>query len=514
MAKLHDLLTGPLFAVGTPGMRLQLSLPEVLARLAEPKNDAGTGFLALQPHQEHPFHSFLVLLAAQVLHEQHQSTPPIEAEFWLRGLLALTRGKDEPWHLVVDDLEQPAFLQAPPKEKSLAKWKELGTEPDAIDILVTAKNHDVKQHRVQQPRPEHWIYALISLQTMNGFLGAGNYGIARMNGGFGNRPGIAIDTSLSAGGRFRKHLEDILPNEKRDQLSKVYGFRPEGGVRLVWLEPWDGTSSLPLNQLDPHFIEICRRFRFVVRDDRLVAFASSSSASRIQVELGRTGDPWTPVDKTKGTALTLSGDGFTYPKVCELLFSEKYEAPQTAEHRQQSSALYWNGVALVRGQGKTEGFHHRIVPIPSEAAFDDPSWRATYQQASADRVEVAGTMKHKVLKTPLLMLTQGEVEPQKLDYKNASADPWLDAYEKRVNECFFGDFFRDVKQVNTTEGRVAWIKRVHRIAEEVLMQAMREAPVSSARRFKLEALALSIFRGSSFKHFPALHPVSEARVTP
>ena len=61
--------------------------------------------------------------------------------------------------------------------------------PDALDILPTAKNHDVKSSRVASPDFDEWIFALISLQTMAGFYGRGNYGIARMNSGHGSRPG-------------------------------------------------------------------------------------------------------------------------------------------------------------------------------------------------------------------------------------------------------------------------------------------------------------------------------------
>jgi CRISPR system Cascade subunit CasA len=43
--------------------------------------------------------------------------------------------------------------------------------------------------------PEHWFYALLTLQTMQGFLGAGNYGISRMNGGFASRPSVGLAPS-------------------------------------------------------------------------------------------------------------------------------------------------------------------------------------------------------------------------------------------------------------------------------------------------------------------------------
>jgi CRISPR system Cascade subunit CasA len=76
--------------------------------------------------------------------------------------------------------------------------------PDLIDVLATAKAHDVKRSRMVAARPEHWAYALCTLQTMQGFGGAGNYGIARMNSGFGTRTAVAVTPSLRWGARFRR----------------------------------------------------------------------------------------------------------------------------------------------------------------------------------------------------------------------------------------------------------------------------------------------------------------------
>ena len=59
-------------------------------------------------------------------------------------------------------------------------------------MLVTAKNHDLKSSIAAQANVDDWIFALVTLQTMEGFGGVGNYGIARMNSGFGNRPAFSL----------------------------------------------------------------------------------------------------------------------------------------------------------------------------------------------------------------------------------------------------------------------------------------------------------------------------------
>ena len=53
---------------------------------------------------------------------------------------------DEPWHLVVDDITKPAFMQAPASSSDkLARVQEHYREhPTRWTLLVTSKNHDVK----------------------------------------------------------------------------------------------------------------------------------------------------------------------------------------------------------------------------------------------------------------------------------------------------------------------------------------------------------------------------------
>ena len=99
---------------------------------------------------------------------------------------------DEPWRLVVDDRSKPAFLQ-PPVPKDVTLNKDVAT-PDALDLLITARNHDLKQAIARRADPEDWIFALVSLQTGEGYGGgSGGYqGIARMNGGWSSRPMMAL----------------------------------------------------------------------------------------------------------------------------------------------------------------------------------------------------------------------------------------------------------------------------------------------------------------------------------
>ena len=134
--------------------------------------------------------------------------------------------------------------------------------PDDLDILVKSKNHDVKQTIVLDSSLEDWVFALVSLQTMAGFLGSGNYGITRMNGGFSARPCLGLAPSDGGiGAHLRFDICRML--NYRDQMLEKYrpNYKKQNGFALIWLEPWDGVEQFDLRQLDPYFIEICRRVR-------------------------------------------------------------------------------------------------------------------------------------------------------------------------------------------------------------------------------------------------------------
>ncbi len=123
------------------GRGRQVTLPGLFAAMARGEE---VRFPAMRPHQRPAWHMFLVQLAALALWHGGQSEPPEEEEAWRALLRVLTPDfpDDEPWCLVVADRRKPAFLQ-PPDPGGL-KWSPVAT-PDALDMLITARNHDLKQ---------------------------------------------------------------------------------------------------------------------------------------------------------------------------------------------------------------------------------------------------------------------------------------------------------------------------------------------------------------------------------
>ena len=309
---------------------------------------------------------FLVQLAAlAVWTDGREDLPETEAE-WRALLLALSAGDEGPWALTGPD-DKPAFMQ-PPAPKGL-NWKPVET-PDALDLLITSRNHDLKQQIARDAATEDWVFALVSLQTSEGFGGAGNYGIARMNGGSSSRAMLAIAPAPHA-----RAVPDPSSWWRRDVLALTSLRRDgdeiapgtPGGLALLWTMDWAEGHQLDLTRLDPWFIEVCRRIRLEPAGDGLVARRSTSSGARIDAKAfkGALGDPWAPIStENPPKSLTLGEGDFTYRRLADLIFSSEWHLPPLANPVKGDGDCLLVAEALSRGNSKTDGFKSRIVPIP------------------------------------------------------------------------------------------------------------------------------------------------------
>lgn len=489
----------------------QASLPDLLALLTA---DRVEGFDGLLAHQRQPWFLFLVQLAALALAADDQTDIPADsdADDWRRRLLALTPGAAETaWSLYVADQRQPALLQPPILDPAAwARMQPLGATPDAIDVLITAKNHDVKQARIGAAQPHHWLYALVSLQTSQGFLGRGNFGIARMNGGFGSRPLVELVPSMRWGARFRRGVAVAL-RQRRALLARHaddYAFGPDAH-RLLWLLPWDGDEGLPVPSLDPCFIEICRRVRLCADAAGTVsALGRPSEGTRVEAKerKGLVGDPWIPVNRGTGGAYTVSGEGFRYDRVADLLFDKaKFDLPPSLlPFRDDPADMKVHLSALVRGQGKTEGLHDRVLPvnprIMQRIAREDEREKA--HELAKRMVEEAKT-SIKAVKNGLLCLVQGA--PEKIDFEDKSAKAILEALDREIDTVFFDHLWR-ILGAETDEARLtadaAWRQCLHDLSATAFQRGCRRLPVPSARRERSLVLAQALYRSSMNKNLP------------
>jgi CRISPR system Cascade subunit CasA len=427
---------------------------------------------------------FLTQLAAIALHGAGQSDPRLDEDAWRGLLLELTGGRHEPWCLVVDDLGQPAFFQPPVPEGTLDGWKTQAF-PDDIDVLVTAKAHDVKASLIAGDDVEAWVYALVTLQTTQGYPGRGYTGIARMKGGYGNRPriGLAPDQGLTA--RF---LRDVAVLQDAWPRLTARGFS-DHGVSLVWAQSWDGRTSLPMSDLSPHFIEVCWRVRCVSDVGRVVCRYTTTENRRClpDVDNGDVGDPWAPIERDGGM-LTVGSRGFHYDLLRRLLFANDFE-PAAAQSLRPGDPdpVLLVATALARGQGKTEGLHERVLTLTGtiRRRLGNPDARAAIGRRAEERVASTEKMQRKVLYPALRQL--GELVGDDLD--------------ALVDELFFEHLFATLDE-NDEDARLAWERELRDLAKDELERAISRCALPSARRFKVVSAAEGTFAGCLKRNFP------------
>ena len=486
------------------------SLPQLLAAMAA--NEV-RDFPALRPHQRHPWHAFLVQLGAIALHHAEQSQPWHSAADWRAALLALTPNDPDgsPWCLVAP-ADRPALLQAPVPGENPTTWNNLLHAADALDMLVTSKNHDLKAARARHAQADDWLFALLSLQTQEGFLGAGNYGISRMNGGFASRPGVGVAAVGAWGLRWQSDVASLL--QQRERIASNYGLAPTGGHALLWLLPWSGTDALALEALDPLYIEICRRVRLAAPQGRIQAHVTGSKVARIAAKdsNGVTGDAWTPIETAKAKALTLSRNGFDYKLMSELIAGDGYTlgAAWRLDGWSQNTPLQAIAQATVRGQGKTEGYHERRVPIsPKLRRLLTSGQRPLVANLAKKRIQAIADMRKLLWISLSLLFANGENDSGN-DAISQRASRFAQPFEQHEDTRFFDDLAQHIEAEGAQQDAVylQWLLGLAERAEAVLQHAFVAGPRSGMQRYKAQSTALSRFhaglRGGKKPPFPEL----------
>lgn len=477
------------------GSTVAASLPELLVALAA---DEVRDYPALRPHQRHPWHAFLVQLAAIALHKARRKELFETAGEWRDALLALTpEDPDGAAWCMVSPPDRPAFLQAPVPGNSLSDWKSSSFAADEIDMLVTSKNHDLKGSRARRSQPEDWMFALLSLQTQEGFLGAGNYGISRMNGGFASKPGVGVAAIGLPGARWMRDIASL--QFQRDRTVEERGLQGEDGLALVWLVPWDGVGSLSFASLDPFYIEICRRIRLQTEGGALFSIGTGTKTARISAKAlnGLTGDPWTPIDIEGGKALTITSNGFNYKLVSELMFGSKFLAPAAHNLNLPASgkSLVLIAQGITRGQGKTEGYHERRVPIsPKVRSLLMANQKTQLEQLSKHRIAAISELR-KLLWVALAVLFASGKSGDSSDGNKAKASKFSEPFETAEDARFFDDLNEELEAADPAAQRLQWMLGLVTRAEAVLKLAFVAGPRNGIQKYRAQSAALSRFHG-------------------
>jgi CRISPR system Cascade subunit CasA len=526
MSETFNLLEEPLIHAEPSGM---LTLPGLLAALARDEVEA---FPALRPHQGMFWHMFLVQLAALALHRSVATAIPQDEELWKRTLRGLTKEfpTDEPWCLVVYDWTMPAFMQ-PPVPEGIKLEKPVRT-PDALDLLITSKNHDLKQAVARKAAAGDWIFALVSLQTGEGYGGAGNQGIARMNGGSSSRPMLTLAprtensdrVMLIRPGRWFYRDTTALLKTRVDVLRQCgIDFRDTGGLGLTWLVDWPENVQLQITEMDMWFIEVCRRLRLVYRDKRLSGFKGNSKATRINAKhfKGALGDPWAPVHKSENKSFTLSAGDFDYRTLTELMLGGDWIVPLLAQpstfDTQGRSLLV--AAALARGNSKTEGFKYRELPLSDKVSRALGVKRRELHELAQLQTEMIGHFEKSLSYALLLAMAGGEKDRISRDaYKYADgAREHLDQF---ADSIFFDHLWQNFEaQQRGPEAldfeKVNFVRRLWEQTQVIFEQTLPTMPCPSLFRPRAEARARRKLRAMIRKHYPELlsQPANAKEVT-
>ena len=363
-------------------------------------------------------------------------------------------------------------------------------------------------------------------QTCGGYSGAGNYGVARMNGGAGSRPAFSLAPAQGGmGAHARRDIDALLTGWPgwRDA-----GARADDRPALLWLLPWNGTAAetLDWDDVNPLCIEVCRRIRLTAdAAGRLTARRASSDKARIRgAELrGLTGDPWTPCNLKEGKSLTLAPGGFTYRRVCAYLTAPEWSRPlllsPTARELESAAPLSLVARGLVRGRGKTDGYYERVVPLRPRMRdtlltgdADTPA-ALDLQRVAGDRVEQIGTVQ-QFLQGGLTMYMAGGFWERRSPEHAKLIRPWTARFGSEMDARFF-ECLQDELEVDEADAearrelRQGWLRNeVIRSAQRTLADAMDALPCASASRYRARSRAEQHFYGrlSGANGFPGLLP--------
>jgi CRISPR system Cascade subunit CasA len=524
----YSLLDAGVFsATEADGTVARLSLPEVLARLSAGEDLA---FAALRPHQRAPWHAFLVQLAFLALEAEEEPQIPLTPADWTERLRALTpqSGDDGPWCLINTDWQQPAFLQPPCSAARAGDFKRTADAAQDIDVLVTARHHDEKTGKLplQGAEVDALVYALVLLQGWSSFLGAGNYGSMRMNGGFSSRPQFRLAFARGTGAEFLRDLS-VLLQSRGDLFAQFAVGHPDADPatlhRLLWLPPWD-EGSLPLSAVHPWCLEVCRRVRLVRKNGLLLLRRAGSNAMRVAAkdQRGHVLDPWVPIVRgEEPKALTAQSHSLGYRSLQGLLFDpERFDLPLLAKpslaERRLNQTGTWIAQVLVSGDGGTDGLLRRELPVPPRVLLRLQSAPAALALRAQQFVNLAALASGKALRSALLQFVDGSDE---VDWKNRdftrAVEPFTERYDQAIDEVFFEQLFDTIDKYpdDDLQAQRQWAHWLAEAAREHLATATRALPTRDGTRLFARARAERLLRQSLHKQFGPLLPARPAHAT-
>jgi CRISPR system Cascade subunit CasA len=152
--------------------------------------------------------------------------------------------------------------------------------------------------------------------------------------------------------------------------------------------------------------------------------------------------------------------------------------------------------AICRGQGKTEGYHQRRIPIPKSAFHGIVSDQSAASRLASRRAVSLGEIR-MAFRSGLFVLFQGATN-RKSEYEAAKrlAEPWLERFERAADQSFFDELWDEAGASESAREDIymRWLKAQLSFAYGLLSEAFFAFPYPAARRYCARAQAGIAFR--------------------
>ncbi len=377
-----------------------------------------------------------------------------------------------------------------------------------LTSTIGIKNHERKYNVSRSLTFEQAVYALIEYQFGAIFGGRGNYQSQIM----GSRAGAGSGTPFM-GARIGdsnrlsfRHDVGVLLQRWTEVAQDL-----KGGVWALWAEPWDGKRQIASEALDPAFIPAARMIRLGAPESGMINAVwfrpSDTGRVRDHTDGGALGDPFTPLvpDPKTGNAKVRGTlrKGYDYTEIVRLLFgsTEQGGSPSPSvlalanrgELHLPDLRVIFDGTAYE--QGKTGGYHHREVLLPTSGGQDVIPWLTNQDPVRKAHTAMLARVRDakSALRGAGRILLAGSPRPREGDV--AKVEKAAAELEKRVDSAYLEHLFSAAHHVDEESWIGPWAGWLSKQAMSVFRTSVDALPSSTSRRLEREVQA------ESYLHF-------------
>jgi CRISPR system Cascade subunit CasA len=175
------------------------------------------------------------------------------------------------------------------------------------------------------------------------------------------------------------------------------------------------------------------------------------------------------------------------------------------------SSLAWNGCpgwrgkcingggllfiaqGMTRGQGKTEGYHERRVPISAKMrGLLQTNQRESLAQLSAQRIVIIGEVRSFLWLALAVLFSNGK-SGDSSDGTIAKASRFSAPFENGEDSRFFDDIDKEIEATDPEAIRLHWMLNLVDRAKTILKMAFDAGPRNSIQKYRAQSAALSRF---------------------